>query len=169
METRYECLVIYNSVESIFEESKKKLESLLKEQHLKIEHEQDMGSRALMHRIKNNTHGHYYSYILTSENTQVISKVSKELGLREDLLRYIFVHLDKDAAEYLERRKAGKSSHNTEVSDAEAEKRREARLEATSQTTDRTERTEFSSPSSASPSSTQDTQTTASETGSSKT
>ncbi len=108
MNKDYEGLFIYNQDESLYKESKKKIEELFKEHNVVIKKETDMGIKEFGHEIKKNKQGHYYNYHIEANGLH-INKLNKEIKMQETILRFLFTYLDKNALEVLKKKEKIKS------------------------------------------------------------
>ena len=94
MITNYEAMFIFSAQDQIHSTSLEKVRALFKEKGLEIISETDMGIKILGYEIKKNEKGHYHLFNLKFEGTK-LKEVNNELKLYEDLLKYMFVKLEK--------------------------------------------------------------------------
>ena len=93
MKKDYELIFIYNSRDSVFEASRKKIQDILSQHKAKIIKEEDMGIRKLAYEVKKNKEGHYYLYHLRV-NGEKIKQMSRDFRLSEEILKHMFVRKD---------------------------------------------------------------------------
>lgn len=90
----YEAMFLYGSQENIFSETLAFTKTLLSQVGAEFVSEEDLGIKRLAYEIKKRKDGHYYFFKLKMDGTK-LKEVRRELSLKEDVLRYIFVKVEK--------------------------------------------------------------------------
>lgn len=99
-------IVVPNISEAEYKKVAGKFESMVTESGGKIINTEHWGQKKLAYPIRRNTSG-YYCYVEFSSTGDLISKLEREFGYDEKILRYLTVKLDRHALEYNNKRRSG--------------------------------------------------------------
>jgi len=89
----YEAVVIFASDESQHQAGREYLRKEFEGSGITIKKEEDMGDRILAYPIRKKDRGHYFLYVIECAG-EPIKTVSKNLKLRPEILKYLFVRQD---------------------------------------------------------------------------
>ena len=93
---KYEIMFIVKSdleeakIKDVASSMKKNLES----NGAKVVDEKDMGQRELAYEIKNYNNGHYFLFVIETENNTAISEFDRLALINEDIIRHLIVKVD---------------------------------------------------------------------------
>ncbi len=94
---KYEIMFIVKSdleeakIKDVASSMKKNLES----NGAKVVDEKDMGQRELAYEIKNYNNGHYFLFVIETENNTAISEFDRLALINEDIIRHLIVRVDE--------------------------------------------------------------------------
>lgn len=91
---KYEVTFILRSENDKFEQGKTFVKDVLTKVSANFLEEKDLGEKILAYEIKKQTKGHYY-YFTLEMNPAVLDSVEKEIRLNADVLKFLFIKLDK--------------------------------------------------------------------------
>ncbi len=91
---KYEVTFIFQPENEKFEQGKAFVKDVLAKTSANFLEEKDVGEKILAYEIKKQTKGHYYYFVLEM-NPAVLDAVEKEIRLNSDVLKFLFVKLDK--------------------------------------------------------------------------
>ena len=86
-------MVIFSPDEDSIEKNKSFISTTLSNNNIKITKEKDIGSRDLSFEINKKNKGHYYLYVVETNNRN-FSEMEKAFKLHKGLLRYFIVRQD---------------------------------------------------------------------------
>ena len=103
---RYEIIFIMTPVlsDQQMKETVDRYKSLLKDQKVKVVHEENWGLRKLAYPIQNKSTGFYQLFEIESPG-EMIEQIEVEFSRDEAVMRFLSVKLDKDGIAYNERRR----------------------------------------------------------------
>ena len=112
---QYETVFIATPVwsDSQMKEAVAKYTQLIKDNGGEVVYEEDWGLRQLAYPIQHKTSGFYY-LIEFKADPQFVATLETQYHRDERIIRYLTVALDKDAAAYAEKRRAGKAAKAAE-------------------------------------------------------
>lgn len=102
MKTKYEVMFIFEDKEAIFKESKESVQQIFDEYKVEVVKEKDLGIKKFAYEINKKDQGRYYLYLIEVDGL-AINKMNKELRLKEQIVRFMFVRLDKESAKTWEK------------------------------------------------------------------
>lgn len=91
---KYEVTFIFRPENDKFEHGKTFVRDILTKASANFLEEKDTGEKILAYEIKKQTKGHYYYYLLEMDPS-VVDSVEKEIRLNSNVLKFLFVKLDK--------------------------------------------------------------------------
>ncbi|MCQ2604694.1 MAG: 30S ribosomal protein S6 [Spirochaetia bacterium] len=91
---KYEVTFIFRPENDKFEQGKTFVKDALAKTGVNFLEEKDLGEKILAYEIKKQTKGHYY-YFLIEMDPAVLNPISKEIRLNAEILKFLFVKLDK--------------------------------------------------------------------------
>ncbi len=91
---KYEVTFIFRIEEDKIAAAKEAVKSILEKKSAKILKEEDLGERVLAYEIKKQSRGHYFLYEIEMDGTQ-IDAAEKDIRLNSDVLKFLFVKVDK--------------------------------------------------------------------------
>lgn len=94
MKNNYEVMFIYEDKEEIFTSSKQTVQEIFSEYKVKVVKEKDLGVKKFAYEINKKQQGRYYLYLIEVDGLE-INKLNKELRLKEDIIRFMFIRLDE--------------------------------------------------------------------------
>lgn len=86
----YELMIIFNEDEIPFNDNKSSISTLLSENKVEIKEEKDYGNRELAYPINEKKRGHYYLFVIKSEQS-ALTKLENSFKLNRGILRYLIV------------------------------------------------------------------------------
>ena len=113
---QYEAVFIATPVlsDSQMKEAVAKYTQLIKDNGGEVVYEEDWGLKQLAYPIQHKTSGFYY-LIEFKADPQFVNILETQYHRDERIIRFLTVALDKDAAAYAEKRRAGKTAKATET------------------------------------------------------
>ena len=94
MKNSYEVMFIYEDKEEVFTSSKQTVQEIFNEYKVKVVKEKDLGVKKFAYEINKKQQGRYYLYLIEADGLE-INKLNKELRLKEDIVRFMFIRLDE--------------------------------------------------------------------------
>lgn len=91
---KYELMTIYPAEDEKFKSGTDTVKAVLSEFGATVEKEESYGDRDLAYEIKRYKRGRFYLFTV-KVNPAKIAEISKQFALNRDLLKYLFVKLDK--------------------------------------------------------------------------
>ena len=113
---QYETVFIATPVlsDSQMKEAVAKYTQLIKDNGGEVVYEEDWGLKQLAYPIQHKTSGFYY-LIEFKADPQFVATLETQYHRDERIIRFLTVALDKDAAAYAEKRRAGKAAKAAET------------------------------------------------------
>ncbi len=99
--TSYEAFFLVSANEAVAAKSVKKIQEIFEEYQVEITREEALGIKTLAYPVEKNSTGKYYLYYIQLEPSKM-DALRKELRLQEDILRFMFIALDKKATKFLD-------------------------------------------------------------------
>ncbi len=90
----YEFTAVFRIKEDNYAIGLKAVKDILEKAGASISSEEDMGDRLLAYPVKKEERGHYHLFNIETEPTSLFN-IEKDLKLRTELLKYLFVKKDK--------------------------------------------------------------------------
>ena len=91
---KYECTVIFDPNEEMTEKGKDFVANQFASENVNVTKQDDLGVKNLAYEIKKHDKGHYVYYVLEAD-PQIINKISAEFLLQGQILKFLFVLLEK--------------------------------------------------------------------------
>lgn len=110
----YEITFIFPQGEEDFSSCKEKISKIFNDNKVEVVREKNLGIKEFAYLINKLTHGHYYTYYIKAEG-KVLKTLTKEIGLIEEIIRHMIVHLDKKALRYFEKQNNKEKNRNLET------------------------------------------------------